>query len=139
MIVQRRGASLLLIRQPDHAALSARVMERWGADGFPELPVRAEVLHAIEEHDNGWLEPDAAPLVHESTGRIADFMSAPDAVKRAVWPRGVARLEHSPYAAALVAQHAVHVFRRYRTDAAWAEFFAEMEAARAFAASKYGG
>ena len=139
LIVQRRGASLLLIRQPDHAALSARVMERWRADGFPCSPARADVLYAIEEHDNGWLEPDAAPLVHDSTGRIADFMSAPDAVKRAVWPRGVARLAHAPYAAALVAQHALHVFRRYRTDADWAEFFAEMEGARAFAASKCGG
>ena len=138
MIVQRRGGSLLLIRQPDHAALSARVMEHWRADGFPDSPARAAVLHAIEEHDNGWLEPDAAPLVHESTGRIADFVSAPDGVKRAVWPRGVARLAHAPYAAALVAQHALHVFRRFRTDAGWAEFFAEMEQARASAAQSIG-
>lgn len=130
MIIQRRGSSLLLIRQPDHAALSARIMDCWRADGFPESPIRAALLHAIEHHDDGWDEIDAAPLVDESTGRIVDFMSQPDPVKRAVWPRGVARLSGTPYAAALVAQHAVHIFRRYRSDAAWTEFFAGMEAAR---------
>ena len=57
-------------------------------------------------------------------------MTAPDAVKRSVWPRAVGRLAHAPYAAALVAHHAVHVYRRYRTEPDWAAFFAEMDATR---------
>lgn len=49
-------------------------------------------------------EVDAAPLVDETTGRILDFIHAPDEVKRGVWPRAVERLRTMPYAAALVAQ-----------------------------------
>jgi hypothetical protein len=47
-----------------------------------------------------------------------------------VWRRGVARLAQRPWAAALVAQHAITVYDRYRADPAWAAFFADMEAAR---------
>ncbi len=58
-------------------------------------------------------------------------MTAPGAVRRAIWPRGIERLAREPYAAALVAQHATHVYRRYRGDAEWMGFFDEMETARA--------
>ena len=47
-----------------------------------------------------------------------------------MWPRGVARLAHDPWAAALVAQHAIAIFDRYRSDTAWTRFFAEMETMR---------
>jgi hypothetical protein len=42
----------------------------------------------------------------------------------------VARLGADPWAAALVAQHAITVYDRFRPDPAWASFFAAMEAAR---------
>jgi hypothetical protein len=130
MIVRVNGSSQLLITQPDHAALAARVMRQWRADGFPDAPRQASILLAIEEHDNGWREVDAAPVVDVVTGRILDFICAPDPVRRAVWPRGVERLATTPYAAALVAHHAVHIYRRYRSDPHWAPFFTDMEAAR---------
>jgi hypothetical protein len=47
-----------------------------------------------------------------------------------VWPRGVARLAGNPWAAALVAQHAIVIFNRYRSDPAWTQFFVEMETMR---------
>ena len=43
--------------------------------------------------------------------------------------RGAA-LAHDPWAAALVAQHAITVYDRFRSDSEWASFFAEMETAR---------
>ena len=101
-------------------------MRRWRADGFPDSPRRAAILLAIEEHDNGWREVDAAPVLDVTTGRILDFISAPDSVRRGVWPRGVQRLAAEPCAAALVAQHAMHVYGRYRTALEWRPFFAEM-------------
>jgi Protein of unknown function (DUF3891) len=128
--IRPAGSSRVLITQPDHAALAARIMQHWRSEGFPESDRRSLILLAIEEHDNGWREPDAAPIVDEATGRILDFVSAPDAVRRAVWPRGVERLAATPYAAALVAQHSLYIYRRYRTDPAWAAFFADMEATR---------
>lgn len=106
-------------------------MEHWVADDFRRAPRLASILHAIEEHDNGWRELDAAPIVDDRTGQILDFITAPADVRQGVWPRGVGRLAHVPWAAALVAQHAIHVYDRYRPDAAWTPFFATMEALRA--------
>ena len=91
---------------------------------------RDAILHAIAEHDNGWVEEDAAPTVNPTTGTAVDFVSAPLSVRHAVWPRGVARLADNPWTAALVAQHALTVYDRFRSDAEWTSFFAEMEAAR---------
>ena len=128
MIVRPATRALHLITQPDHAALAAGIMEHWVP--LQDAERRASILLAIQEHDNGWREPDEAPSVDPTSGRIYDFISAPAPVRQAVWPRGVARLSHDPWAAALVAQHALTVYDRYRSDESWHGFFAEMEAAR---------
>jgi hypothetical protein len=129
MIVRDSGTSLHLITQPDHAALARRVMERWTP--LHDADRRASILLAIEEHDNGWREPDLAPLVDSSTGRVLDFINVPVHVRQGVWPRGVARLaEDDVWAAALVAHHAVTVYDRYRPDTAWSDFFPQLERLR---------
>jgi hypothetical protein len=128
VIVRQVAYGLQLITQPDHARLAGAIMQHGVALG--EHPRRTSILLAIAEHDNGWTEFDAAPLVDPATGVPLDFISAPVAVRQAVWPRGVARLAHDPWAAALVAQHAMAIFERYRTDSAWTRFFAEMEDTR---------
>jgi len=130
MILHGTGSTRLCITQPDHAALSGRIMAAWRADGFEDSPRREVILLAIREHDNGWREPDSAPIL-DAGGAVLDFTNAPDEVRRAVWPRGTARLAHEPYAAALVAMHATHVLRRYRGQPAWLRFFDEMDRARA--------
>jgi hypothetical protein len=53
-----------------------------------------------------------------------------DAIKRDTSTRGIAPLASDPYAAALCAQHRLHVYRRYAGDAAWDAFFAQMTSAR---------
>jgi len=131
MIIRPAIDHLLLVTQPDHAALAGAVMAAWRADGLPAHPEREEVLLAVREHDHGWLEPDAAPTVDPATGAPEDFLDAPVSVRQAVWPRGTARLAGAhPYAAALVAHHALNVYRRHRRDAAWQTFFAAMETAQ---------
>ena len=130
MIVRRQGASQLLVTQPDHAALAATIIGGWLSGGFPDAPGRSVILHAVREHDNGWRDVDVAPLVDVATGRLLDFISAPDEIRQSIWPRGIERLAATPYAAALVAQHALHIYRRYRGDRAWDPFFEEMEASR---------
>ena len=127
MIIRRRGTTALLITQPDHARLAATIMERWQESGLAASPRRSAILHAIGEHDNGWRDLDTTPIVDASSGEILDFMNLPDDDRRGVWPRGVQRLAETPYSAALVAQHAIHIYRRYRGDTAWAPFFTEME------------
>lgn len=129
MIVRPADGVLHLIAQPDHAALARRIMERWGP--LYGADRRASILHAVEQHDNGWREPDAEPLRNPATGRVFDFIAIPAPLRQAVWPRGVARLAQSdPWAAALVAHHAATVYDRFRPDADWHAFFTEMEATR---------
>jgi Protein of unknown function (DUF3891) len=130
MIIRPGGTSQFLITQPDHAALAARIMQHWRADGLHESPRRSWIMLAIEEHDNGWREVDAAPIIDDATGRVCDFINAPGEIRRGVWPRAVERLAPTPYAAALVAHHAQHVYRRYRSNREWTPFFVRMEAAR---------
>ena len=118
----------MLITQPDHAHLARRMMEHC-------VPLvgharRHTILHAVGEHDCGWEEEDAAPMVNPETGAVFDFISAPVAVRQAVWPRAVARLANEPWSAALVAQHALTVYERFRPEPAWSRFFAELSATR---------
>ena len=128
MIVQRVGAGAELMTQPDHAQLARTIMDH--CVPLRARPRRGAILHAIAEHDNGWAEEDAAPTIDTVTGNVADFITVPLSVRHAVWPRGIARLADDPWAAALVAQHALTVYERFRGDSAWRSFFAGMEEAR---------
>jgi hypothetical protein len=128
VIVRSVHDGLQLITQPDHAHLARTIMLH--CVPLAARPRRDAILHAIGEHDNGWAEEDAAPTVNPNTGSVADFVSVPLSVRHRVWPRGVARLADDPWAAALVAQHALTVYDRFRSDAEWTRFFDEMAAAR---------
>jgi hypothetical protein len=128
VIVRLVGDHVQLITQPDHARLARTVMEYCVA--LAGRHRRNSILRAIGDHDNGWDVPDAAPTVDPTTGNIVDFVSAPLAVRQAVWPDSVARLADDPWAAALVAHHALTVYERFRSEPAWEPFFAGMEAAR---------
>jgi hypothetical protein len=128
MIVRPAGDAVHLITQPDHAALAREIME--ACDALTRRPRRASILHAIGEHDNGWREPDEAPSIDPGTGAILDFVNTAVPVRQAVWPRAVARLADDPWAAALVAEHAIIVYDRFRPDDEWSGFFSQMEAMR---------
>jgi uncharacterized protein DUF3891 len=130
MIIRRAGEHLLLITQPDHAALAERIISHWREDRFPSAARRDTILFATRHHDDGWLDVDAAPIVDASTGQILDYMHAPEQIRRAIWPRAVTLLGDMPYAAALVAQHAIHIYDRYRRDDGWRDFFDHMEQVR---------
>ena len=129
MIVRPASDGIHLITQPDHAHLARSIMQHSVA--LTRRPRRDSILHAIGEHDNGWAEADAAPTVDPESGNVMDFVNAPLSVRHGVWPRGIGRLAHDPWAAALVAQHVLTVYDRYRSDNEWTAFFAEMEAAHA--------
>mgnify|MGYP000903459696 CR=1 FL=1 len=111
---------LLIVAQADHARFAAELLALWRTDGLPGHPRRKELLFAVGEHDNGWRELDSAPTVDPATGGPMDFLGAPVATKVEVWRRGTARFagEH-PYAAALIAQHALRLFGAERHDERW--------------------
>ena len=130
VIVRHDGDDLLLVTQPDHAALSGRIMAAWKGDGLPAHPIRETVLLATREHDNGWLELDDRPGRDAASGRPQHFMTAPDATKQGIWPRGVHRIEPvDPAAAALVAQHAL-ALQELHPMPGWERFLSDMTAER---------
>jgi hypothetical protein len=128
VIARRHNGALLLITQPDHAHLAGRVMEH--CVPLATRPRREAILHAAAEHDNGWAEADAAPALQPDAHAVADFMAAPLSVRQGVWPRAVDRLASDPWAAALVAHHAITVYGRFRPEPDWASFFTGMTAMR---------
>jgi hypothetical protein len=137
-VIVRPGDGVLhLITQPDHAALARRLMTLWPSLANAER--RRDILTAIEHHDRGWREPDAAPTVDPATGTIRDFLTVPIEVRQGVWPRSVGLLQAAPWAAALVAHHAVSVYDRLRPDPAWAGFFRQMTALRDEHLARAGG
>ena len=128
MIVRPVDDRVYLITQPDHARLAGTIMQH--CVPLASRRRRDAILHAIAEHDGGWIEEDAAPTVNPATGDVVDFVNAPLSVRHGVWQRGISRLAGDPWAAALVAQHAITVYDRFRPDAEWTSFFAQMETAR---------
>jgi Protein of unknown function (DUF3891) len=130
MIVRSYASSRLLITQPDHAALAGRIMANWRTRGLPDDLNRASICRAVGAHDVGWREVDLAPLVDPANGQILDFVTAPVEVRQSVWPRAVERLADDPFAAALVAEHAIQIYSRFHQDAAWIAFFQTMAALR---------
>ena len=130
MIVRTDLEPPLFITQPDHAALAATIMRGWDSGGLQESPRHVAIMLAIQAHDNGWQEVDLEPCLDPANGHVLDFVHVPEDVRHAVWKRGVARLAGEPYAAALVAQHALHVYRRMRQQPGWRQFFVDMTAAR---------
>jgi hypothetical protein len=126
MIIRDDGDSLLFITQPDHAHLAGDTIAHWRADGFPNHPRRDLILLAAREHDNGWIEEDASTHVDQE-GTPLDFVSVPVAVRHRIWPRAAGRMAAtSPYAAALIAQHALAVYSATRSDPGWEDFFRTM-------------
>ena len=75
MIVRLVRDRILLIAQPDHAHVARTIME--SCVPLAARPRRDAILHAIGEHDNGWAEEDAAPIVDPETGSVGDFARLP--------------------------------------------------------------
>jgi len=105
-------------------------MRAWQADGLPTAKRRHAILLATRAHDDGWVEEDRLPIVDPASGRLLDFINAPARVRQRVWPCSVTRLSETPYAAALVAQHAMSVYRSNRPNPEWARFFRKLEELR---------
>ena len=130
MIVRQDSDARVLITQPDHAALAAHILEHWRSDGLAAHPLRTRIIGATRVHDIGWADEDAAPRLNPQTGLPYDFITMPEDVRQAVWPRAVEILHDSPYEAALVAQHALSIYRRDEGRPAVDSFLRTMADAR---------
>lgn len=108
----RRG--WLLVSQVEHARLSAQLAAQCPlalpSGGGAERPatgeVHAELLAAIEHHDDGWSEWERAPLLDPFYRRPLSFVELPAAEATAIWSRSIefAR-QWGPLAGWVVAGH----------------------------------
>jgi hypothetical protein len=128
MIVVPEGPTLLLVTQPDHAHFSGELLSLWRAGGLAEHPRRDDLLFAAREHDNGWREADAAPRWDAERGRPYDFITQPRQERIELWERGTCRFAaERPYAALLIARHALNLFRGRRGEEEWDPFLDFLE------------
>lgn len=105
MIVQRRGHSLRLIDQNDHAFISGELARFWIGLGVP-ASVGLDTHMAIALHDASWMPSDAEPMRRPDGSAPYDFQSLPLEAKKRLYRQGIDRLEAVyPYAALLVSIH----------------------------------
>ncbi len=127
MIIAPFHNKLLVVTQNDHAHFASELLALWRADGLPEHPRRSELLFAAREHDNDWAEFDSAPMC-SAAGRPLDFMTVSPETRREIWRLGTRRhVERAPYAALLIARHAIQLHRSQRRDPDWADHFTEWD------------
>lgn len=87
------------------------------------------MLRGVREHDNGWREIDAAPLVDPASGRPHDYRSLPDAARRELWDRGARRLrDDDPYVCLLVVRHARELHHTLRRRPEWVDWIEGLDA-----------
>lgn len=95
-----------LIAQRDHAEISGRLAEHWGAGGVIPLDPRDDVLFAVFHHDDGWPVWDAEPDVDPHSGRPLDFTEMPLEAALAIWQQSIDVAAHQgPLPGYLVAGH----------------------------------
>lgn len=121
----------ILIAQADHARLAGQLAEHWGAAGFPPIEPRDDVLAAIYEHDDGWVEWDQRPDVDPERGRPLDFTEMPLEHSLAIWRTSIRRAAQTgPLPAYAVSGHFTALLRRSQS---WRQADArEEELAREF-------
>jgi hypothetical protein len=123
MLKTLRGKKMWLISQPDHAELAGLLAANWGNDEFarpgqfasaddPEQ-LRAETVLAIAQHDNGWWEWEATPVLSEADGLPLDLTEVlknqQDAMNR--WRLGIPRFSQDhPYVSLLISCHAYWLY-----------------------------
>ena len=106
----------LLIEHREHARLAGRLAAHWGNAEFASPEPRADILMAVDRHDDAWTERDAVPFLtrqgrpgafsQELVGTYGAFEETHLADYLAVRGRATeAVAAHSPYAAIIVSMH----------------------------------
>ncbi len=69
-----------VIRQDEHGAFCGRIAGAFGNDRFKPPVPRDEVVSAIGNHDKGWVEADASPLLDPDTRLPYNVLDTPRAI-----------------------------------------------------------
>jgi hypothetical protein len=133
MIKAQFDNELWMVQQHHHAQVSGFLAAHWGGNNgfsrpghFPGATEparwRDEVVLGIAEHDNGWWETEAMPLISERDGLPVGVGDAATPTSENEfsewrrggfdrWRRGIQRIEKShPYGALLISLHAYWLY-----------------------------
>ena len=113
MLNREEGGELVIVRQTDHMAQTARMAERWGNARFPapHADYREETIRAAALHDNGWRDWEARPTLLPETGRPRNLGEIERPVHAAFYRAGVERAVNiDPYTGLLVSLHAAVLY-----------------------------
>ena len=104
----------ILISQVEHARLSGMLAETWGHEPYAPFAPPAEIVAAIEHHDDGWAAWEVAPKVDAQTGRPLDFTEAPLTDSLAIWRDSIrAGADIGPLAAYMISGHFATLLERF--------------------------
>ncbi|MBC8144713.1 MAG: DUF3891 family protein [bacterium] len=133
MIVQRQRTDKIAVKQEDHAALAAFILENWSAHSFPNHPDRANIITATREHDMGWRTFDALPRLDAKTQLPVDFTKITPQEANAIWMEASEKfIESQPFVALLITHHAYTLHEATsRRDSKWKQFFIDFARRRA--------
>ena len=118
MLKATKNGKLWMVTQPDHAEVAGYLAAHWGNDDFarpghyaaaPDAErLRAEVIFAVAQHDNGWWEWEATPDVSADDGSPLDLSEVLKDQQAGMnrWRTGLRRFEQSPLHNLLNSMHA---------------------------------
>lgn len=133
MLFCNHGSGVLAISQPAHAWISGQLLRAWAE------PLGEPLLLAVEQHDIGWLDWEAAPTFDTETGRPHLFRHVGAATHAPMWTRGVERAlaAWGAHVALLISMHGGLIYRRFtdrhrmsEADARAAETYLTTQASR---------
>ncbi len=133
MIIQKNRKQITAIRQQDHAAFAAFLLENWSDHGFPFDPDREKIIFATRVHDDGWKEYDDNPRLDPKTKLPVDFLHVDVEETYDIWMRGSKMyIDHDPLIALLITHHAYALHENaHKRDGVWKRFFVELAQQRA--------
>lgn len=104
----------ILISQVEHARLAGLLARAWADEAFPVSQRRAEMVAAVDHHDDGWSAWEVAPKVDPQTGRPLDFLETPLTDSLAIWRDSIAAAadKAGPLAGYMVSGHFSALLRR---------------------------
>jgi hypothetical protein len=89
MIMVEYDQHFSMITQHDHARLSGDIAADWDPEFFSGSYYKQEVLHAIYEHDRGWIDLDDTPFWNDKADAPYTFMDFPLGPKLVFYQKGV--------------------------------------------------
>lgn len=106
MIRRKSQSGWILFTQNDHAKLAGDIMNFWGNDRFSSIKPFEKVIHAINNHDSGWINWDNKPKISTQNHYPVNFMEMNSDEQKEIWINSFEDISDGKgYSSALIALH----------------------------------